>query len=130
MELMVNVRHGSAASDSHDVQITADATATVGDLASALVGSDRLQGVWPAGRNATLRIVDGRAQTTLPRARPLLESGIRSGGTLELAFVEDAPASDTAAALLRVLSGPDQGAEFSLLEGSSTIGRSSGADVD
>ncbi|WP_299576221.1 FtsK/SpoIIIE domain-containing protein [uncultured Williamsia sp.] len=108
------------------VAATTDATATVQDLAFALRDGD------PRGsvdtESVTVRLWrDGRPQSTLPPGMALVESGIRSGATLE---VVAAPADDLvegtvrgrSVAMVRVVSGPDGGREFLVPSGVSTVG--------
>ena len=119
------------------VAVTADATASVSDLATALATGDpdyrpaRVQG------SLTLKLeqaafdnpVQGRV---LDPARSLIESGMRSGSTVSIA---SAPAGvprsrrGRSVAVLRVLDGPDIGREFSLAPGNSVVGRGSRSDV-
>ncbi|MGA1836538.1 FtsK/SpoIIIE domain-containing protein [Herbiconiux sp. 11R-BC] len=127
------------------LEVTADATASVADLAGALFAADperanANQGgaagspTTAAPANLTLQVAGpgGEARVLDPRAN-LLDAGVRSGSTIELARASesfDAPGQrGPAAATLRVLSGPDAGAEFPLPFGSSYLGRERGIDV-
>lgn len=114
-----------------DIQITADATATAGDVADALAGAN---GDRPpaAATGMTLRIIDvnGLGGNTLNPRISLVDSGIRSGSILQIAPAAATGATrGSAAALLRVLSGPDAGVEVPLPAGLSSIGRSMNCDV-
>lgn len=119
------------------VAVTADATASVADLATALATGDpdyrpaRVQG------SLTLKLEqtafdNGSQGRVLDPARSLIESGMRSGSTVSIA---SAPAGvprsrrGRSVAVLRVLDGPDIGREFSLAPGNSVIGRGSRSDV-
>lgn len=119
------------------VAVTADATASVSDLATALATGDpdyrpaRVQG------SLTLKMEqaafeNGSQGRVLDPARSLIESGMRSGSTVSIA---SAPAGVPRArrgrsvAVLRVLDGPDIGREFSLPPGNSVIGRGPRSDV-
>ncbi|MDO9396393.1 MAG: FtsK/SpoIIIE domain-containing protein [Herbiconiux sp.] len=139
---------------SSTLQITADATASVADIARAIHDADPQRtgrpgstGPAPAtgatGPDAsapaatpplTLRVTDSTGEAReLDPASNLLDAGVRSGSVLELttpsAGFRQAGRSGPAAATLKVLSGPDAGAEFSLPFGSSSIGRERGIDV-
>ena len=128
MRLKVTLR-GAAGAPDQDIQITADATATAGDVADSLAGANRST---PGPTGMTLRAMGptGLASTLLNPLVSLVDSGIRSGSILELA-----PAGSRGAArgqpvaLLRVLSGPDAGTEVHLPAGPSTVGRSTECDV-
>ncbi|MCS5498140.1 FtsK/SpoIIIE domain-containing protein [Cnuibacter physcomitrellae] len=118
---------------STSVQITADATATVADVAGALYSGDPEgpQTAAPAGLTLRIRGLSGEPRTLDPTSN-LLDAGVRSGSFLEIARHSEgfsANAAGPAAAVLRVLAGPDEGAEFPLPFGSSIIGRERGVDV-
>ncbi len=134
MRLKVTLREPGGTSGTsltrRHIQITADATATAGDVASAIAAAE--QSAAPAGdaEHLTLRIVESaggdRDQVTLPREVSLLETGLRSGSTVELcepvttAAIEKQPP----VAMLRVLAGPDTQLEVPLRTGYTEIGRS------
>lgn len=149
MKLKVTWRDAQA---SHDILVTADATATAGDLAGVLAGvmaggpagelaaaaaagaaGAGLGGTAGAGLGAaaparTLRVIDagGRTGQPLPERVTLVDSGLRSGTLLELATArEGSREAGAAAAVLRILDGPDAGIEVGLPLGESSIGRSS-----
>ena len=117
--------------------ITADATATVSDLAQALLASDPGRGQQPAGGNLTLKVEhtafdNGTAGRLLDPARSLADSGLRSGSTVSIASANTADPRrrrGRAIAVVRVLDGPDAGAEFPLPAGSSSIGGGPACDV-
>ena len=86
----------------------------------------------------TLRVYPGATATgssaILSAGLPLSVSGLRSGSLVSLAAVSDrwsgpGSAPSAAAATLSVLSGPDAGREFSLPEGTSTLGRDPACEV-
>ncbi|MBK8468270.1 MAG: FHA domain-containing protein [Actinomycetales bacterium] len=124
------MRGGSTEGD-QDIQITADATARVGDVADALAGANQAKGAAvPTGM--TLRVIDasGRSTGALNPRASLVDSGIRSGSTMELTQAQTTQdRRGGAAALLRVLAGPDVGIEVPLPVGSSEIGRTVECDV-
>lgn len=121
-----------------DLTVTADGTATIGDVARTLAAADpqaqpdavdtpvtlRLSG--PAGEAASARTAHGDAT--------LAESGILSGSTVDVVsdgdrFSGAAGGRGSTVAVLRVLAGPDAGREFALPAGASLIGRDREADV-
>jgi S-DNA-T family DNA segregation ATPase FtsK/SpoIIIE len=119
------------------VAVTADATASVADLAIALAtGDPERRGSRPPS-NLTLKLEHtafdtGASGRLLDPARHLIDSGMRSGSTVSLAA---APAATPrtrrgrSVAALRVLDGPDKGREFQLPAGNSVIGTGLTADV-
>jgi S-DNA-T family DNA segregation ATPase FtsK/SpoIIIE len=129
MKLKVSFRRPSGAVD---LAITADATASVGDVAAYLAAAD------PDGRRGVGDQVTLRA-TTVASAAPrvveptagILEAGIESGSYIELveSYSGQADHRGQVAAVVRVLSGPDAGKEFALPSGASKIGRDRGVDV-
>lgn len=117
--------------------VTADATASVADLAAALAAGDpERQASRPA--NPTLKLEHSAFDTGAPGRlldprRSLLDSGLRSGSTVSLTGSQPAVGARTrrgrSVAVLRVLAGPDAGREFSLSAGNSTIGTAPSSDV-
>lgn len=123
-----------------DLEVTADATATVADLAEALLRADPLHPPDPPPEQATLQVGDapeagGRGTRTLARDQDLIQAGLRSGSTVRLVPAPapgdplDDAERDGAVALLRVLSGPEAGREIPLGSGSHVIGREGELDV-
>ncbi|MCL2482086.1 MAG: FtsK/SpoIIIE domain-containing protein [Propionibacteriaceae bacterium] len=115
--------------NSHDLLVTADGTATVGDIAAALAAahpSEPGEAVDPV--SVTLRVADGTASSLgrlLDTKVSLIDSGLRSGMQVEVVGsppIEATPVGQ-AAAVVRIVAGPGAGAEYSLPFGSSTIGR-------
>ncbi|MCS5716004.1 FtsK/SpoIIIE domain-containing protein [Herbiconiux sp. CPCC 205716] len=126
-------RPGGSASN---LQITADATASVGDIAEAIHLADPQLSEYQRAQvpeGLTLQVTGtGGEQRLVDPTSNLIEAGVRSGSVLELARHSEGFSSGghgPAAATLRVLSGPDAGAEFPLPFGSSYIGRERGIDV-
>lgn len=117
-----------------DLQVTADNTATVGDVAAALAsaGPDGA-GEPPDPMSVTLRIIDplpGRVLTVLAPSALVTESGLRSGAVVDVAEAgQSTGAGGARAAELRVVAGPDRGMAVSLPFGSTTVGRSRTCDV-
>lgn len=128
MKLKVTLLEGSSR-QAHDIQITADATATVGDVASTMA---KASGLPDAAAGHTMRVteVNGREATVLGRRVSLLDSGLRSGSTIELVpATQEVAARGPGVAVLRIVDGPDKGTEVSLPFGTSKIGRSPECDV-
>ena len=124
-----------------DLSVTAEPSTPIVDIAREIYNTDpsrqtaplgprdrislRLHSVPDARGRAALRILD---DTT-----PLAESQVASGAFVSLAGASEAAAQHgskrRAAAKLTVLRGPDEGAEFTIGFGSSTIGRDRSNDV-
>ncbi|BCI50923.1 cell division protein FtsK [Mycolicibacterium litorale] len=118
------------------VAVTADATASVADLAHALVVSDPEQHRRPGGA-LTLKLEHSASELDaagrfLDPARTLVDSGLRSGSTVSVAAAADTVSRrrrGRAAAVVRVLEGPDAGREFPLASGNSSVGTGIANDV-
>ncbi|WP_167103415.1 FtsK/SpoIIIE domain-containing protein [Mycobacterium sp. DL592] len=119
------------------VAVTADATASVSDLATALAtGDPERHGAQPKSP-LTLKLEHtafdtGATGRLLEPSRSLIESGIRSGSTVSIAkagVVAQRTRRGRSVAVLRVLHGPDAGREFSLAPGNSVIGTNLTSDV-
>ena len=116
-----------------DVEVTVDATATIGDIARRLASSDLENS--DLAEELTLRVhIPGQLQTRL--LNPLLsvhDSALRSGSTVEVAHAGAPRSSDQGdghpVALLSVIEGPDAGAEFTLLPGVNHVGRNPAAHI-
>lgn len=119
------------------VAVTADATASVADLAIALATGDPERRASRPPSNLTLKLEHTAFDTGAPGrlldpARHLIDSGMRSGSTVSLAPAPAAPPRTRrgrSVAVLRVLDGPDKGREFPLPEGNSVIGTGLTTDV-
>jgi len=115
-----------------DLSVTADATATVGDIARTLALADP-RGSGPVPDLVTLHIADtvGGGRTLEP-ATTIVDSGLLSGAHIDIVDARGrfAPVSAAdAVAMVRVLSGPDAGREFPVAAGASLIGRDHTVDV-
>ncbi|MEA5456397.1 FtsK/SpoIIIE domain-containing protein [Sinomonas sp. JGH33] len=136
MRLKLSVRRGGTTTD---LMITADATATIGDVATTLVSADpaRVETAGaPDAQQYSLRVADagGSQMRELDPEVAIGEAGLRSGAVVDIAARSghfEAPGSDRgpAAAVLRVLEGPQAGQEFPLPFGASIIGRDRHVDV-
>lgn len=132
MKLKLSLRRAGQA---RDLSVTADATATVGDIARTLVLADPHHAA-PATERVTLHVADpsggSGAGRTLQPSTTIVDSGLLSGAFVDVVSAEGVfqPVSSAdAVAVVRVLSGPDAGREFPLGVGSSLIGRDHTADV-
>ena len=119
------------------VAVTADATASVADLAQALADSDPDRRTRTAASNLTLKLEDSAFDKSasgqlLDPSRSVIDSGLRSGSTVSIAVTSAAVTQrrrGRAMAVLRVLEGPDAGREFPLTSGNSAIGTGITNDV-
>lgn len=117
-----------------DLQVTADNTATAGDVAAALATAGPTGSGAPVDpESVTLRIIDPLADRVLNVLSPtalVTESGLRSGAVVDIVDAQQSTGSGSAkAAELRVLAGPDRGMVVPLPFGSTTVGRSRTCDV-
>jgi len=124
-----------------NVAVTADATATVRDVAEALFAGDPTRAGSAVPERLTLQVTGtptaagatGQGRVLSPTS-DLVEAGLRSGSTVSIVRVSeqfDAPGQDrgAAVAVLRVLEGPDAGREFPLPVGTSYLGRDRNMDI-
>ncbi|OZB89257.1 MAG: hypothetical protein B7X41_03730, partial [Microbacterium sp. 14-71-5] len=116
-----------------DLDVTADASATVGDLARTLFLADPAHAGAAAPGPLTLHVAEGGGRSLQPDAG-VLEAGLRSGSTITVVqhsdrFVAADGSRGTPAAVLRVLSGPDAGQDLAVPSGSSVLGRERDVDV-
>ncbi len=116
-----------------DLVVTADATVTVGDVARAIM--DRhpagLASPSAATASATLMVSPPAFGTwrVLPGERALGEAGVASGYVVRVVDgATRAPTTD-AAVMIRVVSGPDTGREFTAAAGDHVIGRDAACDI-
>ncbi len=136
MRLKLSLQRPSGGSD--DIVVTADAAASISDVASTIARLDpRRQASVPGeGRTLTLRAaLPGQAEPLLlPPEAAVGEAWIGSGATVSVADagtfysapdMADAPTIAT----LTVVSGPDAGREFPLKSGSVVLGREPGCDI-
>ena len=111
-----------------DLVLTADADATVGDVADALASRDPERGA-PSG-GGTLTVIDG-ARITLDPDLTLADSGIKSGDRVAVSAASERYADRAArpVAAITVVQGPDSGQRVLLPAGNQTIGRAAGCDL-
>ena len=115
-----------------DVVITVEPHVTVGNIAAALAQRDPEADPNGGPSRATLALHADVGPRPIPSELSLLEAGIRSGSTVEI--VDDDVNADTrrsgpVAAKLRVLTGPDAGAEFDVPVGTSYVGRDASCEI-
>lgn len=128
MRLRISLQD-NATQATRNLVVTADATATVGDIARVLSAGP--SGDVKAPEN-TLSVVEYSGRRTVPSHLSLLHSGLRSGQTLELVkelVTGTGRRSGEAAALVRVVEGPDRGVEVQIPIGVSSVGRAADCDV-
>jgi S-DNA-T family DNA segregation ATPase FtsK/SpoIIIE len=115
-----------------DIVVTVDATATVSQLAERLrVSNPHALSPTQPGSNLTLRVhPTAAAERVVAPDATLGDAGIRSGDLISLTnAAAGASGSQTTAATLRVLAGPDAGKVFNLPGGTTIIGRDRNCDV-
>ena len=123
-----------------DVEVTADATATVADVANALYLADPMRAGMEPPEGLTLQVQmpgagsGAQGVVSLDRDSDLIQASLRSGSVVSIArssqrYTSVGESRGPAAALLRVLDGPAAGREFPLPAGSSVIGREGDIDI-
>ena len=130
MKLRVTFKPDDGAA-SVNLQVTADATTTAGDLARALAKGPSAAGPVPEPERLGLALTDqtGRRRIVHPR-QPVISSGLVSGSVIELVRVAQwASERGEPVATLRVMAGPDAGVEVRLPAGVSLVGRAPDCDV-
>lgn len=118
-----------------DIAVTADSTATVADIAWAIAATDpaSVHRHRMAQASLTLAVAPPTSADPVVLEPDLLVGDAPIGSGFNVAVVVHAPvpaaASATAAAVLRILTGPEAGREVPLRRGNSIIGRATGVDV-
>ncbi len=121
------------AGSERDVLVTADVTATIEDIAGRLRAART--GAADAPPRLTLRVeFPGRRQGRILNAGAQVhESSLRSGCRVEVVPVRERrngdERDDAPAAMVRVLSGPEAGHEFTVTHGVNVVGRDPSAAV-
>ena len=112
-----------------DLVLTADADATVGDVADALATRDPARPA-PADSGNTLTVI-GADRTTLDPGLALTDSGIRSGVHIAInpASTRYPHQAARPVAVITVMDGPDRGQRLPLAAGNHTVGRSADCDL-
>ena len=120
-----------------DLVVTADATATVGDVTSALIAGDPLRALGQPVPS-TLRLTDPFGTSAGPRtldpAASMGDASLLSGSSVEVVAAEVRGsvrdgAHGTPVARVRILTGPEAGSEFAIPAGSTVIGRDRDVDI-
>lgn len=134
MKLKLTLRRPGGAVD---LTVTADATATVADVARMLLVADP-QNAATADEGAVTLSVSGAAGSDAARTvngdASLAESGLLSGTAVEVVresgrFSSADGGRGAPVATVRVLAGPDAGREFAVPAGASVIGRDRAGDL-
>ncbi|MGV8967384.1 MAG: FtsK/SpoIIIE domain-containing protein [Cellulomonas sp.] len=119
-----------------NLTVTADVTATVADVAGALYAGDpgRVGAAAPPRLTLDIAAAGGGPARSLDPSSDLVEAGLRSGSVVTITqasehFLGRGADRGPAAALLRIVSGPDAGAEHPLAAGTSYVGRDRDMDV-
>jgi len=112
-----------------DLVLTADADATVGDVAHAIATRDPERAA-SAGADSTVTVIES-GRVTLDPGLPLIDSGVRSGARIAVGPAGDQYADRAArpVAAITVLHGPDRGRRVPLPAGNQTIGRGGACDL-
>lgn len=113
-----------------DIVVETDATARVSDLVQEIVTANprRSGPVYPPGLSLAVAALGSRQFVELAADKQVGEAEISSGATVRIVpSTLVAPAVD--AAVLRVVGGPDEGREFPLHVGTTTLGRAASADI-
>jgi DNA segregation ATPase FtsK/SpoIIIE, S-DNA-T family len=113
-----------------DIQVTCDATTTVGELASFLQAADPQARPGKASADLTLALPEHHNRV-LASDSAVAESGLRSGQAITLARSGEGfrDTRSDAAAVLTVVEGPDRGREYPLASGANVVGRMKGCAV-
>ena len=132
MRLQLVLRRPGAVVEESVVRVTADATTTVAAMARALASGP--EGAPPSDpAPLTLRVRDfaGGGSVTLPPDAPVIDTGLRSGATVELTYPTPAgpDARGPATALVKIIGGPDAGLDVPIARGSARVGRAPGSDI-
>lgn len=133
MKLKVTLVRGSGAPEV-DLVVTADAGATVGEVAEQLIARDPLVGgSLAAVPDATLQVVTSSgAGEVMARTVELAEAPLGSGAKVTVAAASTAAARARAVrpeAMVSVIAGPDSGRRFELGRGTHVIGREASSAV-
>lgn len=113
-----------------DLEVEADNSATVADLAKALATRDPRSEPDNSKSGLSYRADGKSVGRHLPSGSRLIESGFASGGVVRLAVGERSGGEHgRTAATLTVLEGPDYGRSFPLAVGQNWVGRDRDCDV-
>ncbi|KQV07158.1 FtsK/SpoIIIE domain-containing protein [Leifsonia sp. Root112D2] len=137
MRLKLTLSRPSGQAD--DIVVTTDAAASIADIATSIKRLDPTGDAAPAyvdDRGLTLAAtLPGQPEALiLPPDAPVGEAWIGSGATVALAdagvyYSPNATGKAPTAATLKVLTGPDAGAEFALAPGTTVLGREASCDI-
>lgn len=117
-----------------DIVVTADAAASVADVAAAMANGDPLATPETTGLDGHTRTLqvhasDG-AHQVVPAQSRVHESALRPGAVVSVVDGEDVdPARSEPVAFLRIVAGPDAGTDIPLRAGANEVGRGPGCGV-
>jgi S-DNA-T family DNA segregation ATPase FtsK/SpoIIIE len=114
-----------------DLAATVDSATTIGDLAAFLAAADPA-GTPMNGTSGALTLgLIGPTQLAMDPRQTVVDSGLRSGGAVTISRSGESFADPhrAAAAVLRVIDGPDAGREYQLPRGASILGRERGCEL-
>lgn len=114
-----------------DVVVTVDSTATVGEIAHAILSrQSKSQSLEiPAGATLATTFPGESRPTVIDPATPVSEAPIASGATVRVADPSLASSGEKVRGIIRVVAGPDKGQEFHVRGGQLVIGRDAAADI-
>ena len=136
MRLKLTLRRASGVTD--DIVVTADASASISDVAATIARLDPHAGGAKPDPQRVLTLhatLPGQTEALLlPPDAPLGEAWIGSGATVSIAdagtyFQPAVSGKAPTIATLTVVSGPDAGREFPLTAGTTVLGREDAADI-
>ncbi|WP_348788690.1 FtsK/SpoIIIE domain-containing protein [Leifsonia sp. NPDC080035] len=135
MRLKLTLARSAGSTD--DIVVTADAAASISEIAATIGRIDpKRTGTLADDAALTLRAqLPGQAEPLiLPPDAPVGEAWIGSGATVALAdaglhYAPPELGETPVLATLRILSGPDAGRDFPLRSGSTVLGRDEGCDI-
>ncbi|WP_167042820.1 FtsK/SpoIIIE domain-containing protein [Salinibacterium sp. ZJ454] len=130
MRLKLTLTRASGVTD--DIVVSTDATATVGEVAQALLRSDpRASELAHGTAPFTLRAIEpgSTGGRTLDQATPIGEARVSSGSSISVVSSRPRDVSGAPLAVLRALDGPLAGQTFSVPAGTSILGRDKECDV-
>jgi S-DNA-T family DNA segregation ATPase FtsK/SpoIIIE len=129
MKLKLTYRRASGAAA--EIVVVADASASVGAVARHLLDVDPAGPRYAGpGEDVTLAVAaPGGQPIPLPPDRAIGEAPLASGFDVRVVQAGTGEANRTAAATLRIEAGPAEGKEYTLLAGSTVVGRGRGTGI-
>jgi len=135
MRLKLTLNRPSGSSD--DIVVTTDAAAHISDVAAAIARLDpqgQASTQDPRGYTVAATLPGQSEALVLPPDAPIGEAWIGNGATVSLAdagiyYSPNSIGRGPTIATVRVISGPDAGAEFPLSQGTTVLGRDPACDI-